>query len=56
MTGFFVFNTVACYFRLGYVRVNDYSTGLENWPQQGARNMRKDSVIIRRNPSCHQTN
>ena len=35
------------YFRLGYVRVNEYPAGLE--PPAGARNRKKATVKIRRN-------
>ncbi len=42
-----------CYFRLGLLRLNDYPTGLEL--TAGARNMRKATVKIRRNPLRQQT-
>ncbi len=55
VAGFFVFSQqlLICYFRLGYVRVNDCLAGLK--PYTGARNRKMATVKIRSNPSSLQT-
>ena len=51
MAGFFVFAHILMvdYFRLGWIRFNICSAGLENWSPAGARYMRRATVEMRKN-------